>query len=201
MSGMAILGKAPRVGTSLLLSRCARATPAVGHKACLVQPQQTRSLWHRTPTTTTACNGSSRINSLLSARPRVGAVQTALRQLQQARGMKLRSAITKRCEHCKAVAVRDWAIAAYPMIPNRPASDVGWLNGPGAGMGEMYDTDGLEPTLDSGRLGSDDKISHAKVRLGKSSAGRTSSIMNEGLCKSLEVVTYRICDAPVALKL
>lgn len=47
------------------------------------------------------------------------------------------------------------------MIPNRPASDVGWLNGPGAGMGEMYDTDGLEPTLDSGRLGSDDKISHA----------------------------------------
>ncbi|EHA55635.1 hypothetical protein MCOR27_011158 [Pyricularia oryzae] len=103
MSGMAILGKAPRVGTSLLLSRCARATPAVGHKACLVQPQQTRSLWHRTPTTTTACNGSSRINSLLSARPRVGAVQTALRQLQQARGMKLRSAITKRCEHCKVV--------------------------------------------------------------------------------------------------
>ncbi|TLD21468.1 hypothetical protein PspLS_09096 [Pyricularia sp. CBS 133598] len=105
MSGMAILGKAPRAGASLLLSRCARATPAAGHKACPLQPQQTRSLWHRIPTTTktTACSGSGRIGSWLSARPRVGAVQTALRQLQQARGMKLRSAITKRCEHCKVV--------------------------------------------------------------------------------------------------
>lgn len=104
MASIAILSRAAR-GSSLVASMrgLSLVMPAI-------KPQQhtfhqtrslSRSIFGSTATARAllarACGGALPV---ASTRPAVAAAQAVQ---QQARGMKLRSAITKRCEHCKVV--------------------------------------------------------------------------------------------------
>ncbi|KAL8418793.1 hypothetical protein RB594_002122 [Gaeumannomyces avenae] len=114
MASLAILSRAAR-GSSLAASMrgLTVATPAIKPRQQQQQHtfHQTRSLSRSifgSTATARALLASSRTCggalSVAGARPTaVAATRAAAAVQQQARGMKLRSAITKRCEHCKVV--------------------------------------------------------------------------------------------------
>ncbi|EJT80091.1 hypothetical protein GGTG_00096 [Gaeumannomyces tritici R3-111a-1] len=117
MANLAILSRAAR-GSSLAASMrgLSVATPAIKPR----QQQQQQHAFHQTRSLSRSIFGSTpTARALLASRrtcggalPVAGARPTAVAATgatataavqQQARGMKLRSAITKRCEHCKVV--------------------------------------------------------------------------------------------------
>ncbi|KLU86639.1 hypothetical protein MAPG_05651 [Magnaporthiopsis poae ATCC 64411] len=97
-----------------ILSRAARASSLVASMRGLsINPQQqqhafqqtrllSRSIFGSMAPRARTCGGALPLVASVSTRPVVAAGRAAAVQ-QQTRGMKLRSAITKRCEHCKVV--------------------------------------------------------------------------------------------------
>ena len=96
-----------------IFSRAARASSLVASMRGLsVVPQQhtfqqtrllSRSIFGSVAPLARTCGGALPVVASVSTRPAVCAAGRAAAVQQQTRGMKLRSAITKRCEHCKVV--------------------------------------------------------------------------------------------------
>ncbi|KAK3904711.1 ribosomal protein L36-domain-containing protein [Staphylotrichum tortipilum] len=106
MPGLPILSQTARSATKSLAAsmRALSLAPAAARPATSTLVQ-TRCLSQAALGAPSCCSSKAAASKAAAARAVAPAVQSgvAVFQRQQARGMKVRSAIKKRCEHCKVV--------------------------------------------------------------------------------------------------